>query len=322
MSPLHAPPAEKVSISCWIRRFFLFRESTPVCRTALAYCMLLAASPVDAGLAYWGSEGFVENADSHSRPWTSDYSLELGVFPLGFVPTFENRDQWIEKWIKLDVADFDTQEERFAGVVDLSVPLPAAAGPQVYFGAKNGNDLTKGPEWLLLTRPEWKWPAASPAGSPALTWTTGSPASPVLGDIGENGFHLTSARVGPVTVQLDQWLAEFIPDSPANRAPDADPDGDGMSNRLEYFLGSNPGDASSIIHPQIQPTGDGTLLTLQRNPRAVSRFAVETSTNLRAWKVSDTETIQDRPDLIEVRVPRDPSAKSAFFRIKLHDGQP
>ncbi len=288
----------------------------------MVLCLFLTGAPAHAGLAYWGSEGFVENADSHSRPWTPDFSMELGVFAKGFVPDFENRDQWLEKWIKLDVADFDAQEERFAGVVDLSLPLPAAAGPQVYFWAKNGSDLTKGPEWLLLTRPEWKWPASSPAGSPALTWTTGALASPVLGDIGTNGFHLTSARVVPVTVELDQWLKDFFPDSLANRSPEADPDGDGMSNRLEYFLGSNPGDESSIICPAIQPTGDGTLLTLQRNPYAASGFAVETSTNLRTWSSSDPETIQDRPDLIEVRVPRDPSAKAAFFRIKLEEAQP
>lgn len=285
--------------------------------------MILACGmPAVAGLAYWGSEGFVENADSHRKPWTPDFSLELGVFPKGFVPTCENRDQWVAKWIKLDVAAFDIREARFAGVVDLSQPLPAAADPQVYFWAANGRDLTKGPEWLLLTRPEWKWPAASPAGSPAVTWTTGSPASPVLGEIGSNGFHLTSERVAPVPVLLDSWLAGFFPDSPADRNPDADPDGDGLSNRLEYFLGSDPDQGSSVICPEIRAAGDGTLLTLRRNPYAESKFSVETSANLRKWSAASPETIQDRPDLIEVRVPGDSSAKAAFFRIKLEDGKP
>ncbi|MEO5917755.1 MAG: thrombospondin type 3 repeat-containing protein [Luteolibacter sp.] len=288
----------------------------------MAFVVFLGTVPAEAGLAYWGSEGFVENADSHSRPWTSDFSMELGVFEKGFVPTFENRDQWNEKWSKLDVAEFDAQEARFAGVVDLSQALPAGVDSQVYFWAKNGNDLTKGPEWLLLTRPEWKWPALSAVGSPAITWTTGAPASPVLGEIGANGFHLTSARVVPVPVLLDQWLAGYFPNPASDRNPDADPDGDGLSNRLEYFLGSNPNDGSSRICPEIRTAGNGTTLTLQRNPYAASGFAVETSANLVSWSATDPETIQDRPDLIEVRVPRDPAAKSSFFRIKLQDSQP
>lgn len=323
MHRLAAPPAEEDSVSCLIRRRILVRKSTAarVMWISLAF-VGGAIIPAEAGLACWGSQGFVENADSRSRPWTPDFIMTLGVFQKGFLPTADNREEWIGHWIGLDVAVFDPLESRFAGVVDLARPLPAGADPQVYFWARNGDDLKKGPEWLLLTRPDWKWPAVSPADSPALTWTTGTPASPVVGEIGVNGHHLTSARVVPVPVTFDDWLNGYFPDSSAGRNPDADPDGDGLGNRIEFFLGSNPNDGASTVCPQIRTGGDGTRLSLRRNPRVKSGFSVETSTNLLTWKPSDPETVVDQPDLIEVRIPRDAPVKSAFFRIKLDDSKP
>ncbi len=323
MSSPYVPPTEEVFDSCSSGKPILSRGTTRI-RKLLRVSLLLfsGVSLSEAGLVYWGSEGFVVNADSHNRAWTPEFTMELGVFSEGFVPTFSNREQWLEKWIKLGVAEFDPHEARFAGVSDLSIKLPAGADPTVYFWAKNGDDLTKGPEWLLLNRPEWKWPTSSPVGSPALTWTTGTPASPVLGDVGGNGFHLTTERVAPVPVTLAQWLADRFPQSVSDREPSADPDGDGLDNRLEYFLGSNPTDGSSRICPEIRTEAGGTLLTLARNPFAVSRFAVETSPNLLVWSQAESETLQDRPDLIQVRVPRLPSVNTGFFRIKLEDIQP
>ena len=130
MYPLHVPPTEKFAVPCRIRRFALFREPTSLKRVAVGVIVFLVGGlgiPVEAGLAYWGSEGFVENADSHHRPWTSDFSMELGVFSKGFVPTFDNREQWSSKWNKLDRAVFDPSERRFAGMVDLSLSLPVGS---------------------------------------------------------------------------------------------------------------------------------------------------------------------------------------------------
>lgn len=324
LSP-HVPPTEEDFVFRRRAKSFPFREPATVSRMlllALAFGALLGGLRVEAGLVYWGSEGFVVNADSRSRAWTPDFVMEMGVFSKGFVPVVGNRESWRENWFKLGTADFDPQEARFAGVADLSKPLPAGADSKVYFWARNGEDLAKGPEWLLLTRPEWVWPASSPVGSPAMTWTTTIAATSVVGGIGEGGFHLISERVVPVPVLLAQWLAEQFPDSPANRSPDLDPDGDGLDNRLEYFLGSDPADPSSMVTPGIHPDGENTFLSLRRNPQASSRFVVETSANLLVWSRAEQETIQDRPDLIEVRVPRTPSVNAAFFRIKLEEAAP
>lgn len=324
MQSLHVPPTEKDTVFPSLRKHI---PSPKFRLPASAACLLVAcamgiAAPLHAGLVYWGSEGFVENADSRNRIWTAGFTMTLGVFKSGFVPVEGNREQWAANWTELSVAAFYADEARFAGVADVSKPLPAGSDAQVYFWAKNGNDLTKGPEWLLVTRPDWKWPATSAATSPAITWTTGKSASPVVGEIGLNGRHLTSERVVPVPVAREQWLAKFFPSSLASRNPDADPDGDGIPNRLEYFLGSDPSNGSSRVGPEIRQAGSGTSLTLQKNPYAPSKVAVETSSNLKTWAVSDPQVIQDRPDLVEVRFPDQSVGKSVFFRFKLEEVKP
>lgn len=324
MQPLHVPPTEKDAVSRPLRKPVPFPRSLSSAAAAglLAVCSLTAALTSQAGLVYWGSEGFVQNADSKSRVWTADFTLSLGVFKSGFVPVEANRDQWAANWTELSLAKPCTDEARFAGVVDVSLPLPSGTGSQVYFWAKNGSDLTKGPEWLLVTKPDWKWPAASGTAAPAITWTTGKTTSAIVGEIGTNGFHLTSERLAPVPVSREQWLARYFPDSLASRSPDADPDGDGIPNRLEYFLGSDPNNASSRVSPDIRRATGATTLTLQKNPYALSRVAVETSSNLKSWTASDPQVIQDRPDLLEVKFPEQSAGKSAFFRFKVEEVKP
>lgn len=322
MYPLHAPPAEKdfAARSCCGASSILpkFRPLAPLVAGVIPCCFSLMLE-AHAGVIYWGSPGFIQNADSRDREWNGDFELFLGAFRTGFVPTMENRDTWMENWVELGVASFDSSESRFAGVVDVSKTLPQGTAEQVYFWARNGKDLTKGPEWLLVTRPEWKWPGASSATSPALTWTTDSSASIVVGTIGVRGRHMVTDGLAPVPVGQAEWLAKFFPDCEESRNPDADPDGDGICNRMEYFLGSDPNDASSRICPEIRASGSGTLLTLQRNPYATTKFSVETSNNLKTWSGESGETLVDRPDLIEVRLEQEPG-KSGFFRFKLEGG--
>lgn len=324
MQPLHVPPTEKDTVYRPLRKPVPFPRSLSSAAAAglLAICSLAAALTSDAGLVYWGSEGFVQNSDSKSRVWTPDFTMSLGVFKSGFVPVEANREQWATNWTELSIAKFSPDEARFAGVVDVSQPLPTGADSQVYFWAKNGSDLTKGPEWLLVTKPDWKWPSVSAASAPAITWTTGKAASAVVGEIGTNGFHLTSERLAPVPVSRDQWLARYFPSSAASRLPDADPDGDGIPNRLEYFLGSDPNNASSRVCPDIRPAANGTTLTLRKNPYALSKVAVETSSNLKSWSASDPQVVQDRPDLLEVKFTGQPAGKSAFFRFKVEEVKP
>jgi hypothetical protein len=270
---------------------------------------------LQGGLVYWGSQGFVENGDSHSRKWTSDFTMVLGVFAKDFVPLVDNREQWLENWTELSKAEFDSEEGRFAGVVDLSTALPNHSNPQVYLWANNGLDLTKGPEWLLMTQPDWKWPISSSPQSPALTWITGNTESVVLGAVGLNGYHLLTARVTPVPIPQQAWLQSYFPTASNPVDPQADSDGDGVSNQLEYYLGSNPNNGSSSIAPRIAASQGEMVVKLDRNPFADSECIMETSSDLKTWVRAYPERLVDRPDFLEMKVARDPSERAAFFRF-------
>jgi len=324
MQPLRIPPAKESHFSDWFRKVGFFHGIHHFGGLALWVGGMVAVSSVSlqGGLVYWGSKGFVENADSRARPWTADFTMVLGVFSKNFVPLPGNREQWLANWTELSKAEFDPEEARFAGVVDLSSGLPSDSNPQVYLWASNGLDLTKGPEWLLMTRPDWKWPASSSPQSPALTWITGNSESMVLGGVDLNGYHLLTSRVTPIPISQQEWLQSYFPITSTQIDPEADSDGDGMSNQLEYHLGSNPNNGSSAVAPQILTFQDLTVVKLKRNPFADSEYVMESSSDLKTWILSSPEVMVDRPDFLEMKVARDPSQSAAFFRFNFTSPKP
>lgn len=283
---------------------------------------VLAISNVFGGTIYWGSEGFIDYKNSRNEAWTPAYTMELGVFKAGFTPTIENRGLWVENWVELGVAQYFSEEFRFAGVVDDQLPLPSGSGTQAYVWARNGDDLTKGPEWILMTNPAWQWPTVSQSNSPALTWTTGAVASPLVGTFAQPVRHLNAASVRPVAVPIADWLITAFPTQPEHRTSEGDPDGDGMSNQLEYFLGSDPTSGSSVILPNMAVTGGGTMLSLARNPYAETSFTLLQTHSLSAWTQLTLAPMIDRPDFIQIWVPATPGAKSSFFRFGLSPAIP
>lgn len=308
-----SPQAEKDAMPhpYRLRVFFPSIAYIPV----FAAGLMLFTHRSDAGLIHWGSKGFVENSDSKGCVWTPDFKMSAGIFTAGFTPTFENRSDWAANWIDLGSAVFDAEEKRFAGVIDTASHSGIATGSRIYFWAKNGSDLTKGPEWILLTSASWTWPGATPSSTPALVWTTGETSvAPVIGLAAGGDCHLTSQALRPVPVSKEDWLAQKLP---PGFATTEDSDGDGLSDTLEYFLGSHPGDSSSAIVPSIEASGNEALLSLKRNPYAESAYILEASDDLKTWvRVSDTP-VTDRPDLIETQVAVDPKKPSRFFRFQL-----
>ena len=86
----------------------------------------------------------------------------------------------------------------------------------------------------------------------------------------------------------DWQLTFFNSTNLPSAAPDADPDGDGAVNELEYLVGSNPllpGDAWKI---SLQPKASSVQISLP--PLANRAFEVQWSTNLsdaKSWVVLD-----------------------------------
>jgi hypothetical protein len=70
---------------------------------------------------------------------------------------------------------------------------------------------------------------------------------------------IDAAEIPDVT--SDEWKAAFFGDAElAEAAPDADPDGDGSPNAIEYLAGTHPGDAQSRLELQVERRFDGALV--------------------------------------------------------------
>jgi glucose/arabinose dehydrogenase len=92
----------------------------------------------------------------------------------------------------------------------------------------------------------------------------------------------------PSLTRRESWLQQYFP---VGQFVDdfADPDGDGISNLLEYAYGLNPlskDDSSTGLQATTQPTGSDTLFTItfRRDPRATDlTYMLQTSDDLVNW---------------------------------------
>jgi hypothetical protein len=87
---------------------------------------------------------------------------------------------------------------------------------------------------------------------------------------------------------------------PAISGDDADPDGDGRSNLLEYALGGNPrvNDAPGAFQPGFALAGNQLVITYARNLAAPDLiYRVEVSSDLETWTYGDAVVgfIQESP---------------------------
>ena len=155
-----------------------------------------------------------------------------------------------------------------------------------------------------------------------------------------NSFHMPPLATTVVNTEAVNLLSEWITNGLSNyqsyadwqsaffnstdlpaAAPDADPDGDGASNQLEYLAGSNPllgGDAWKI---SIQPKASSVQILI---PRLANRaFEVQWSTSLsdaKSWVVFDHP--DNRPffsstngqEMIEDATTPSPSR---FYRVRI-----
>ncbi len=103
-------------------------------------------------------------------------------------------------------------------------------------------------------------------------------------------------------------------------APEADDDGDGLKNLVEYALGGLPKDRSSAIQPVV--SGANRTVTFSKGAAAITDiqlvYTVEGSTNLRDWNV-ETPLLVDGPDNGGATVQKSYTGLSErfYFRLKV-----
>jgi hypothetical protein len=86
-------------------------------------------------------------------------------------------------------------------------------------------------------------------GSPTILmiWTTPNPSLVYKIDISTPGLvnlKVTTAPADPFTA----WQTHYFPGGGPNSAPNADPDGDGVSNTNEFLAGFNPNNTAAYLH--------------------------------------------------------------------------
>jgi len=79
-----------------------------------------------------------------------------------------------------------------------------------------------------------------------------------------------------------EWMIEYFgSDILSWPSPNADTDGDGVSNLNEFLAGTDPTDAHSVLRVELQPSHQGLFLNWNTQPGLL--YQVQTSPNLSGW---------------------------------------
>jgi len=127
------------------------------------------------------------------------------------------------------------------------------------------------------------------------------------------GFHFDSS---PSDGLPNSWMtSNFGTTSPGSagddRHPDSDPDGDGVDNRTERYLGSDPNDAASGP-PAV--TFDSLAGTMQTTPTRFISYRFQSSIDLQNWTNESVFSQFDSPTSLSFDAPA-PTEGGKFYRF-------
>lgn len=137
----------------------------------------------------------------------------------------------------------------------------------------------------------------------------------------ENGFVIMENRVfTPWSDEIpDTWRIQYFGSVVnAAAAPDADPDGDGMTNLQEFRAGTNPTDSQSrfAVRGEKSPLGQFALiLSWPSQVGKIYRLEGASTLSVDGWTVIE-DVIAGTGDFIERGVSQD-NASARFYRVKI-----
>lgn len=164
----------------------------------------------------------------------------------------------------------------------------------------------------------------------AGTWGATESGATNIDDVHFSGPGVLTVSTGPVVAGYGSWAAGFADPALSDPAPNADPDGDGIANAIEFVIGSDPRVSSQVGMPV--SSDNGSILTFQFSRADSSETVdtivkVETSTDLITWvesysigaETAGAVTIQENgtdPDFVSIAIPHDTN-KTLFARLKV-----
>jgi len=114
---------------------------------------------------------------------------------------------------------------------------------------------------------------------------TGFETGTYLGYLSINSTGDISFKPAPPSTGTDNTYTAWAATNAGGQGPTLDFDNDGVSNGLEYFMGSATGPTAHAV-----PTG-GTVTWPRSATAVVTAFRVETSTDLVTWTTADPATV-------------------------------
>jgi len=299
----------------------------------VASLSLLAAFalPAEATRINFYSSPSVAAYGSDGQPLNEDTSFELGVFANGFVPSATNTAQWSANWVPAQRTKFTTKHNWFTSVFNVtSNTAPFIVGAPAYVWGFNGSEAQG--QWILFRSTDWTWPVADGNSPRPLLWSAKDATVVVLGSLApaNGGVGLRPLAVAnslPPVTTWGQFKADKMPDALLGNPAD-DADGDGISNILEFALGTAPNNAAE--RPSSPGTwnrlvrgGDGKDYLEVRVPRRRDRavnFSAQLSADLSTWSggTNAANTVEDTLEALTLRdkTPIGEGGTQRFMRVK------
>jgi|GEM_PF-1384830 len=293
----------------------------------------------------WSSNFFAAaNRDSTGGRLDGRYTFHLGVFhgaPAGWEPTAANTAQWAQYWKTADAVSYNTLTSNFSSSYTAKAQVEG-----VSLGGKRGYvwSCDRGypaAEWMLLTNPLWIWPSAGSTapGGFSTTWTVDGSSAIVgqVGQVGQGGVHLrTAAVLGslPPLLRWEMWReahftpGEIVGEDATVSGWQADPNGNGRTNLVEFAFGTEPRTArvdGAPVEGTMEVGGERYLtLGVARDPNAAVVITAEVSSDLVSWYSAGTHVTleQETPGSLMFRKLTPMSGSNPFGAMRLRVSLP
>lgn len=270
----------------------------------------------------WESPADGVNQQSSELAMDAGFTFQLGVFSGGFVPSPLNLADWDAFWHVADESTYSTSAKRFAGIhtVTDNEPPFLAGTPAWIMGTKV---TSTGTEKILFRRPSWTWPTPNEFNPLGPIWSVNGDANidVVIGTVNPGGVPFLMRS--EVIRDYPQWRALTLVGEPRD-APGDDPDGDGVSNLMEFVFDTdpkNPASRNTAAGSFVNISGEDYLqLAIPRKRSHLATLTVQVSSDLEAWNSGPafTEVVSDDPLMWTVRdkTSRSASGGKRFIRLQ------